>query len=49
MISEGINKETVDTLRESSDQELHNINAASSVFVAAYVFCLWAFDEKLIV
>lgn len=42
----------MDTLRESSDQELHNISvrsAASSTFVAAYVFCLWTFDEKLIV
>lgn len=38
MISEAIDEETMDILRESSDQELHNIpvcSAASAAFLAA--------------
>lgn len=44
MISEGINKETMDIYWEIISVS----SAASSAFVAAFVFYLWRKDEKLL-
>lgn len=39
VISEGINKETMDPLGESSDQELHGANVRSAAASSAFCCC----------